>query len=86
MKGIVLTGGKATRLRPLTLSTSKQLLPVYDRPMVYYAINTLRQSGITDILIIIAPDYSGHFLNLLGNGEELGVKLSYAVQRSESVV
>ncbi|HPJ16801.1 MAG TPA: sugar phosphate nucleotidyltransferase [Candidatus Woesebacteria bacterium] len=81
MKGIVLAGGRATRLRPLTLVTSKQLLPVYDRPMIYYPINTLKKSGITDILIIIAPDYSGQFLNLLGSGEELGVNLNYAVQK-----
>ena len=62
MKGIVLAGGRATRLRPLTLITSKQLLPVYDRPMIYYPIQTLIKAGIKDILIIIAPDYSGHFL------------------------
>jgi len=81
MKGIVLAGGKATRLRPLTLITSKQLLPVYDRPMIYYPINTLVKAGIKDILIIIAPDYSGHFLNLLGTGEEFGARFSYAVQK-----
>jgi len=81
MKGIILAGGRATRLRPLTLATSKQLLPVYDRPMVYYPINTLKQLGITNILVIIAPDYSGQYLNLLGSGEELGVNLSYAVQK-----
>ncbi|MFA7301330.1 MAG: sugar phosphate nucleotidyltransferase [Candidatus Shapirobacteria bacterium] len=81
MKGIVLAGGRATRLRPLTLATSKQLLPVYDRPMVFYPINTLLQMGITNILVIIAPDYSGQYLNLLGTGEELGVKLSYIIQK-----
>ncbi len=81
MKGIVLAGGRATRLRPLTLVTSKQLLPVYDKPMVYYPIETLIKAGIKDILIIIAPDYSGHFLNLLGTGEEFGVRFSYAVQK-----
>jgi glucose-1-phosphate thymidylyltransferase len=81
MKGIILAGGRATRLRPLTLVTSKQLLPVYDKPMIYYPIQTLIRAGIKDILIIIAPDYSGHFLNLLGSGEEFGAKFSYAVQK-----
>lgn len=81
MKGIVLAGGKATRLRPLTSITSKQLLPVYDKPMIYYPIETLIKSGIKDILIIIAPEYSGHFLNLLGSGEEFGAHFSYAIQK-----
>ena len=81
MKGIVLAGGHATRLRPLTLITSKQLLPVYDRPMVYYPIQTLVKAGIKDILIIVAPEYSGHYLNLLGNGDEFGVRFSYVVQK-----
>jgi glucose-1-phosphate thymidylyltransferase len=81
MKGIVLAGGRATRLRPLTSITSKQLLPVYDKPMIFYPLETLIKAGITDILIIIAPDYSGHFLNLLGEGKEFGAKFSYAVQK-----
>jgi len=81
MKGIVLAGGKATRLRPLTLITSKQLLPVYDKPMIFYPIETLIRAGIKDILVIIAPDYSGHFLNLLGNGDDFGARFSYAVQK-----
>ena len=80
MKGIVLAGGKATRLRPLTKITSKQLLPVYDKPMIYYPIETLIKAGIKEILIIIAPDYSGHFLNLLGSGKEFGAKFSYEIQ------
>lgn len=80
MKGIVLAGGKATRLRPLTKITSKQLLPVYDKPMIFYPLQTLISAGIKDILIIIAPDYSGHFLNLLGSGKELGANFSYAIQ------
>jgi glucose-1-phosphate thymidylyltransferase len=80
MKGIILAGGKATRLRPLTKITSKQLLPVYDKPMIYYPINTLVSAGIKDILIIIAPDYAGQFLNLLGDGKEFGVRFSYAIQ------
>lgn len=80
MKGIILAGGKATRLRPLTKITSKQLLPVYNKPMVYYPIETLVKAGIKDILIIIAPDYSGHFLNLLGSGREFGARFSYEIQ------
>ena len=81
MKGIILAGGRATRLRPLTAITSKQLLPVYNKPMIYYPIETLIKAGIKEILIIIAPDYSGHFLNLLGDGHEFGVRFSYAVQK-----
>lgn len=80
MKGIVLAGGKATRLRPLTKITSKQLLPVYDKPMIYYPLKTLISSGIKDILIIIAPEYAGHYLNLLGSGKEFGAKFSYVIQ------
>lgn len=81
MKGIILAGGKATRLRPLTAITSKQLLPVYNKPMIYYPIETLIKAGITDILIIISPDYAGHFLNLLGDGKEFGAHFNYAVQK-----
>lgn len=80
MKGIILAGGKATRLRPLTKITSKQLLPVYNKPMIYYPIKTLIKAGIKDILIIIAPDYAGHFLNLLGSGREFGARFSYEIQ------
>ncbi len=80
MKGIVLAGGRATRLHPLTKITSKQLLPIYDKPMIYYPIETLIAAGIKDILVIIAPDYAGQFLNLLGSGRELGVDFSYEIQ------
>ncbi len=80
MKGIILAGGRATRLMPLTKITSKQLLPVYDRPMIYYPIETLRRAGITDVLIIVAPEYSGQFLNLLGSGREFGMKFTYEIQ------
>ncbi len=80
MKGIILAGGKATRLRPLTKITSKQLLPVYDKPMIFYPIETLKSMGIKEILVIIAPDYSGHYLNLLGSGIDFGVKFSYEIQ------
>lgn len=80
MKGIILAGGKATRLRPLTKITSKQLLPVYNKPMIYYPIETLVKSGIKNILIIIAPEYAGHFLNLLGSGKDFGAKFTYEIQ------
>lgn len=80
MKGIILAGGSATRLRPLTKITSKQLLPVYNKPMIFYPIETLAKAGIKEILIIVAPQYAGHFLNLLGSGKEFGVKFSYEVQ------
>ena len=80
MKGIILSGGSATRLRPCTKITSKQLLPVYNRPMIYYPLNTLIKAGVKDILIIIAPEYAGDYLNLLGSGKELGVKFTYEIQ------
>lgn len=80
MKGIILAGGRATRLRPLTKITSKQLLPVYNKPMIFYPIETLTTAGISDILIIIAPEYAGHFLNLLGTGRDFGAKFTYEIQ------
>lgn len=80
MKGIILAGGRATRLRPLTKITSKQLLPVYNKPMIFYPIETLIKAGIKDILIIVAPEYAGHFLNLLGSGKDFGVKFTYEIQ------
>ena len=82
MKGIVLAGGHATRLRPLTKITSKQLLPIYNRPMIFYPLETLLRAGIRDILIIIAPEYAGHFLHLLGSGKEFGkgVRFTYEIQ------
>jgi glucose-1-phosphate thymidylyltransferase len=82
MKGIILAGGTGTRLLPLTAVTSKQLLPVYDRPMIFYPLNTLIKAGIRDILIIVAPDHSGHFLNLLGSMfQKFGVHISFMVQK-----
>lgn len=82
MKGIILAGGTGTRLLPLTAVTSKQLLPVYDRPMIFYPLNTLIKAGIKDILVIVAPDHSGHFLNLLGSMfEKFGVHISFMVQK-----
>jgi glucose-1-phosphate thymidylyltransferase len=80
MKGIILAGGRATRLRPLTKITSKQLLPVYNKPMIFYPIETLVKAGIKDILLIIAPDYAGHFLHLLGSGRDFGARFSYEIQ------
>ncbi len=82
MKGIILAGGKATRLRPLTKITSKQLLPVYNKPMIFYPIETLTKAGIKDILIIVAPDYAGQFLNLLGTGADFGARFSYEIQEN----
>jgi glucose-1-phosphate thymidylyltransferase len=80
MRGIILSGGSGTRLRPLTKITSKQLLPVYHRPMIYYPLNTLIKAGIKEILIIIAPERAGDYLNLLGSGKEFGVKFTYEIQ------
>jgi len=80
VKGIILAGGTGTRLHPLTKITSKQLLPVYNKPMIYYPLNTLLKAGIRDILIIVAPERSGDFLNLLGSGKEFGARFAYEVQ------
>lgn len=80
MKGIILSGGLATRLRPCTKVTSKQLLPVYNRPMIYYPLNTLIKAGIKEIMIIVAPESAGDYLNLLGSGRQFGIKLTFEVQ------
>ncbi len=82
MKGILLAGGTGTRLLPLTATASKQLLPVYDRPMIFYPLNTLLQADIHDILVIVSPEHSGNYLNLLGSLlAKRGVRISFMVQR-----
>ncbi|EKE16342.1 MAG: Glucose-1-phosphate thymidylyltransferase [uncultured bacterium] len=82
MKGIILAGGSNTRLFPLTATTSKQLLPIYDRQMIFYPLNVLIKSGIKDVLIIVAPEHSGQFLNLLGSiFDKYGIRLEFKVQK-----
>jgi glucose-1-phosphate thymidylyltransferase len=80
MKGIILAGGAGTRLKPLTKVTSKQLLPIYNKPMIFYPLETLLKAGIKDILVIVAPDHAGDFLKLLGSGNEFGCKFTYEIQ------
>lgn len=80
MKGIILAGGEGTRLSPLTKITSKQLLPVYDKPMIFYPLRTLLEAGIKDILIIMSHKHAGDFLYLLGSGKEFGARFTYEIQ------
>lgn len=80
MKGVILAGGHGTRLQPLTNVTNKHLLPVYDKPMIYYPLETMAACGFREVLIVSGREHAGHFLNLLGSGKRFGVKLSYEVQ------
>lgn len=82
MKGIVLAGGLATRLRPLTWVTNKHLLPIYNKPMIYYPLEAMAKSGVKEVLLTSSADHAEHFVNLLKSGEEFGLKLDYAVQEN----
>src|SRR3989338_9785907 len=80
MKGVVLAGGKGTRLYPLTRVVNKNILPVYNKPLIFYPILTLKDAGISEVLIISGEGHAGQFLDLLGTGKELGVKLTFEIQ------
>src|SRR3989344_7587321 len=80
MKGLILAGGKATRLRPLTWVVNKHLLPIYNKPMIFYALESMQRAGIHDVLITSSADHLAEFVNLLRSGKDFGLKLTYAVQ------
>lgn len=80
MKGVILAGGLGTRLYPITAITNKHLLPVYDKPMILYPLETLKSSGLDEIMVVCGKEFGGHFMNFLGSGKDYGVKLSYALQ------
>jgi len=83
MKGVILAAGRGTRLFPITKVVNKEILPVYNKPMIYYPIETLRESEVKEILLVVGPGIGGQFLNLLGSGKELGVKIAYEVQEEQ---
>jgi glucose-1-phosphate thymidylyltransferase len=80
MKGVILAGGKATRLRPLTYVTNKHLLPVYNKPLIFYPIEAMAKAGVEEVLIVTNPEHAGHFMNLLRSGKQWGLRLSYELQ------
>lgn len=80
MKGIIMAGGRATRLRPLTEVTNKHLLPVYNKPLIFYPLEAMVKAGITEVLIVTNPEHAGHFVNLLRSGQKWGLRLSYEIQ------
>lgn len=80
MKGVILAGGNATRLRPLTLVTNKHLLPIYNKPMIFYPLEAMAKAGVKDVLIVTGPNHSGAFMNLLRSGKDFGLSLSYEIQ------
>lgn len=82
MKGVILAGGLATRLRPLTWVTNKHLLPIYNKPMIFYPLEAMQRAGIKEVLLTSSPDHAGHFANLLGAGEDFDMRLYYAVQKN----
>lgn len=82
MKGVILAGGLATRLRPLTLVTNKHLLPVYNKPMIYYPLEAMQKAGLTQVLLTTSGDHAGHFANLLKAGEDFGLRLYYGIQQN----
>ncbi len=82
MKGVILAGGLATRLRPLTLVTNKHLLPVYNKPMIYYPLEAMQKAGIKEVLLTTSGDHVGHFANLLKSGDDFGLRLYYAIQQN----
>jgi glucose-1-phosphate thymidylyltransferase len=82
MKGVILAGGRATRLRPLTQVTNKHLLPIYDKPLIYYPLEAMARAGVDEVLLTTNPEHAGHFLQLLGTGREFGVRLTYDLQEA----
>src|SRR5213595_694854 len=82
MKGVILAGGLATRLRPLTLVTNKHLLPIYNKPMIYYPLEAMVKAGIKEVLLTSSAEHAGHFANLVGSGEEFNLRVYYAIQKN----